>query len=64
MDNVDKEAILFIIRTLLDDESYAEKVENELKKLIGELDEEEQQIITETYNNWTDSMRTVRDILS
>lgn len=64
MDNVDKEAILFIIRTLLDDESYAEKVENIFKELIGELDDEEQQIITETYNNWTDSMRTVRDILS
>ncbi len=64
MDNVDKEAILFVIRTLLDDESYAEKVENIFKELIGELDDEEQQIITETYNNWTDSMRTVRDILS
>ena len=64
MDNVDKEAILFIIRTLLDDDSYAEKVENELKKLIDELDDEERCIITETYNNWTDSMRTVRDILS
>lgn len=64
MDNVDKEAILFVIRTLLDDETYAEKVENALKALIAELDDEEQQIITETYNNWTDSMRTVRDILS